>query len=107
MTTAYRIKKAHRETVLNRQRRVAVGVILAVMLLVWVINCGIFTVTTEAAEENFIYISVKSGDTIWSIAGEYAPEQTDIRSFMHRISEENDINNYLIHEGQLLKIPQQ
>ena len=107
MTTSYRIKKAHRESVLNRQRRLAAGIIILTLLLVWILNCGMFSVTTEAAgEESFIYVPVRSGDTIWSIAGEYVPEKTDIRSFVYRIAAENNVDNYLICEGQLLKIPQ-
>ena len=106
MTTSYRIKKAHRETILNRQRRLAAGLIILTLILVWVVNCGIFAVTTEAAaEDNFVYVTVSDGDTIWNIAERYMPEKTDIRDFVYRLAAENNVDNYLIYEGQVLKVP--
>ena len=105
MASTYRIKRAHREAVLNRQRRMAAGVIIIALLAAWFLN-GIFfsPTTTEAAVENYIYVPVRSGDTIWSIAGEHSTGG-DLRDFVRRISLLNEVEDHLICEGQVLKIP--
>ena len=105
MASAYRIKRAHRATVLNRQRRIAAGIIIFALIMAWFINGLIFSpVPTEAAEDNYVLVSVRSGDTLWSIAGKYN-DGTDIRSLVHRIAVLNDIDDYLIREGEIIKVP--
>ncbi len=105
-STSYRIKKAHREAVLNRQRRLALGAAAAIVLLVWFINMSpVGSLTSEAADRGYICVSVHGGDTIWSVAEEYRPDNTDIRAFAHEIAAVNDIEDHMIYEGQVLKIP--
>lgn len=105
MATAYRIKRAHRAAVLNRQRRAAAIIVMISLFAAWFLNGTFFSPTsTEAAEENYIYVSVCSGDTLWSIAGEYC-SGGDLRDFVRRIALLNDVEDYIICEGDVLKIP--
>ncbi|MDD4088946.1 MAG: LysM peptidoglycan-binding domain-containing protein [Tissierellia bacterium] len=52
----------------------------------------------------FDYVRVQHGDTLWSIASDYADNE-DIRQVVYEISELNNIHNNPIHIGDIIKIP--
>lgn len=52
----------------------------------------------------FDYVSVQQGDTLWSIASDYAGSK-DIREVIYEISELNNIHNSPIYVGDTIKIP--
>lgn len=52
----------------------------------------------------FDYISVKEGDTLWSIASDYAANK-EIREVIYEISRANNIQNASIYPGDIIKIP--
>ncbi|MDI9496574.1 MAG: LysM peptidoglycan-binding domain-containing protein [Bacillota bacterium] len=54
--------------------------------------------------QRFDYVSVQAGDTLWSIAENYA-EGKDIREVIYNISKLNKIHNRPIRPGDLIKIP--
>jgi len=62
---------------------------------------------TAHAEEKVIYknVVVKSGDTIWGIASDYADPSKDIRKFIKEICEVNDIKPGNIYPGQVIVVP--
>ncbi len=106
MTTEYRIKKAHREAQLNRQRRIAAGILICAIVFAWFISSGPFGATQiEAAEDNSFYITVSQGESIWSIAAKYCDQETDIRDYARRIADYNGIDDGMIYAGQNLCIP--
>jgi len=50
------------------------------------------------------YISVKDGDTIWSIASDYA-DKVEIREMIYNISKVNNVQNASIYPGDIIRIP--
>ena len=50
-------------------------------------------------------ITVQSGDTLWSIAEQYVPEDKDIRDYIYEICDKNNIKAGDIMQGQDLMIP--
>ena len=52
-----------------------------------------------------IVVTVHSGDTLWSLAGEFATSKEDIREVVHRICETNNLNSKNVYPGQTLTIP--
>jgi nucleoid-associated protein YgaU len=49
-------------------------------------------------------VVVRSGDTLWSIAGSVAGDQ-DIRAFVDAIIELNDLQDVTVQPGQVLRLP--
>ena len=88
MSKTYMRKKAHREAELNRQRRIALYILSAVVLVVCFVNWGPLSAVTgrAAVDDSYIFVPVRQGDTLWSLAGEYTPEGRDIRDFISEIA---------------------
>lgn len=77
-------------------------VLIVALCLVLVVAIGISCradVKTERAE----YI-VKSGDTLWSIANEYAPKGTDKREYIFNIQKDNGLATSEIYPNMVLEI---
>jgi ABC-type dipeptide/oligopeptide/nickel transport system permease component len=53
----------------------------------------------------YIEITVKKGDTLWSIAKKYGSQKQDIRKTIYYIKKTNDFKSSYIYIGQTLKIP--
>jgi hypothetical protein len=50
-------------------------------------------------------VRVMSGDTLWDIAAEYAPEHTDIRTYISEIRKANNLSDSMIQAGMVLYVP--
>jgi len=80
---------------------------LALMLIITSIVLGNFMEINTAFGkelEGCIYITVKEGDTLWTIAQEHM-HQRDIRKRVHILRTVNDLKEAVIHPGQQIKIP--
>ena len=81
--------------------------------LAMVIVCSIFlnSIVTQAApsKETYKYytsIQIKSGDTLWEIAGRYMTnEYKDRKEYMKEVCSINHISENEIHAGQFLVVP--
>jgi hypothetical protein len=50
-------------------------------------------------------VVVESGDTVWSIAGEVAGPDQDVRTVVDAIEELNDLEGSVVVPGQVLELP--
>ncbi|QGQ96706.1 LysM peptidoglycan-binding domain-containing protein [Paenibacillus psychroresistens] len=50
-------------------------------------------------------VDVVQGDTLWSIANEYAPAKVSVSSYINQIKKLNGLKNSVIQEGQMLLLP--
>jgi LysM repeat protein len=48
---------------------------------------------------------VRAGDTLWTIAEQVGPEDTDLRAVVAEIVDLNDLESNLIRPGQSLLVP--
>ena len=56
--------------------------------------------------DTYVTIYVQSGDSVWSIAGNYVTDKDDIRDLTQAIKQLNGLNNNTqIFPGQILKVP--
>ena len=56
-------------------------------------------------KQEYIEVSINSGDTLWTIAEQYMPSDMDIRKAVHIIKNVNEIDNQL-QPGQTILIPE-
>ncbi len=95
-------RKRRIEKIRRRKRILTVSFLVAVLVL-----CTQFVSLAFAnmQERNIATVVVTSGDTIWSIAREYTPENKDVRKLVSKIKSENCIKDGHIYAGQELIIP--
>ena len=62
------------------------------------------TSTPNLSTTHFEYVTVMSGDTLWSLAEEYAPNQ-DPRDFIDKLVALNNLSDSVISAGMQLALP--
>jgi LysM repeat protein len=78
---------------------------ISILLLSMITFTSILTLNAYSKDiPQFDYVSVQHGDTLWSIAKDYASNK-DIREVIYEISKLNNIHNATIHPGDIIKIP--
>jgi LysM repeat protein len=60
--------------------------------------------SSEVASANFTYVTVHSGETLWSIAEKYAPEQ-DPRDYLDQLVSLNNLTAGTVQPGQRIALP--
>ena len=53
----------------------------------------------------YIDYTVRYGDTVWSIAEKYQNNRMEIRDLVDLIIDENKIDNSIVTQGEVVKIP--
>ena len=79
------------------------NMLVAILLIVVVVIAIRLSNKEEKGYELTNYI-VRSGDTLWSIAEKYAPEEMDIREYIYFIQEDNELINKTIYPNMNLTI---
>jgi len=64
-----------------------------------------FNTANSLSMDQYRCVEIESGDTLWSIAAEYAPDNQDVRQVVHDICETNDIQANDIASGQKILVP--
>jgi hypothetical protein len=98
------ILNKYRVTNMKKFKRFMFLSILSMSMLVFT-----FAATFKAYSKDipqFDMVTVQDGDTLWSIASNYADKSnTDIRELVFEISSENSIYNASIYPGDVIKVP--
>ena len=68
-------------------------------------NISKVNIVHGSAATEYTTVTVESGDTLWSIAEEYAPENVDTRKVVYEIRKANNMDTSNINVGQEIKIP--
>ena len=101
MTTTkktYRIKSRFRFTT---------SVTLAIIMVCFMANTvlGLNNASGMTEPKDPYQIEIQYGDSLWNIASEYGPDNTDIRKIVHEICELNDITADSLQPGQIILVP--
>lgn len=75
---------------------------IAIFLLVALFNISIAKSNSEEAE--YIDYTITKGETLWSIAKEYTPNDKDIRQTIYEIKQINNMQTSNVYENQTIKI---
>ena len=56
-------------------------------------------------EVEYIFVTVKAGDSLWEIAEDHTSNHRDIRETIIKIKRMNDLSSDILFVGDILKIP--
>ena len=92
----------------RRARQVRTVLLLALVITIanqfFHIGGGAFATNQAVNPGQITYVSVHSGDTLWSLAQHYAPN-TDPREWIDAVSTMNNLGSAGIIAGERLQIP--
>lgn len=95
-----------KRTVIKDRRKFFRFILLSTLLISFIFFGLISPRNTNADFETLIEVTVRTGDSLWSIAEVHCPEDEDIRNFVYRIKKENSLKSSTLSIGQKLLIPQ-
>jgi len=76
--------------------------LLVIMFLLF--TCFHTSIAKTENKRQVIDYQVRSGQTLWSIAKEYTPNNKDIRQTIYEIKKLNDQDLSIIYPGQTIKV---
>lgn len=79
---------------------------VVIIALVFALNGGVAAATGEQAHVTFHYVTVQSGDSLWSVAERLAPN-ADPRDVIADLVSLNGLESAVVTPGQQLAIPTQ
>ena len=86
--------------------RFAAFVVISLLMVCTIANTVLgFNDAVALTEQQYIEITVEPGDSLWTIADEYMPDNMDIREAVYMIADANDISGSQVYVGQTLLIP--
>ncbi len=104
MYTSSKLRRLRRIQRVKKQRHIAF--IVTLVFGIMVLNVMFFGFgMNKTVAQNGRELTVKSGDTLWTIAQEYKPSGKDMRQFVREISQLNNIDDASIYCGQKLVVP--
>ena len=82
--------------------------ILFLVALMFLFTTGITTYSTESTESikpRYQEYVVKENDTMWKISSRFINSSTDIRNFISKVEEINNIDSQKIKPGMVIYMP--
>ena len=92
-------KKKKRKVINAKKVLLSCGIILISMLLIG------NSISKSKKPTEWTSYTVQSGDTVYGIAKSITPNSNDYRYAEYYIIEENNIENAMIHPGQVILVP--
>ena len=98
--------KTRKKYRIKNRVRFASFIVISLLLICTVFNTALgFNDALALSEQQYIEIQVESGDTLWTIADEYMPDDMDLRDAVYMICDANDMNANELYAGQTLNVP--
>ncbi len=94
---------------MGRRRRFSLmpAIALAALSLVVAIPTLSSVRLYAASAQRYATVTVRPGDTLWSLAAAHGTAGTDVQETVDRITAENHLHAGALQPGQHLRIPQQ
>ena len=87
--------------IIERRREIVVGAIAVALLILALLALRPSMASVKWEEETY---RVRSGDSLWSISGEYCPDSVDRQEWIHKVRKLNDIDGSIIYPGQVITV---
>lgn len=91
--------------IVNRTRFTAFAVLVIIVCAFAVSSLMGINNASGASTQEYVQIKVTSGDTLWNLAKEYGPKNTDTRMVVYEICQLNNITASELMAGQFITIP--
>ena len=86
--------------------RFTIFVVLVIVLFTTAVNFALgFNVADSSTIPEYIQIEVEPGETLWSIAGSYMSENSDIRECVYQLCRINNITAADLQAGMTIQVP--
>ena len=96
MTAKFRIQNRIRFTLF---------VVASIILFTVTINFALdLNTASSSTKQEYTQVKVVSGDTLWSIADTYMPDNPDIRKSVYQLCQLNDINADELYAGMTILV---
>lgn len=82
---------------------------VAISIILVVLFASMFFMVVNAkstSNEILVPVYVSQGDSLWQLSAEYSDGNTDIRSYIERVMDLNNLSDATIKPGDLLMFPQ-
>lgn|SRR5690554_3001448 len=88
----------------NKKRNLSGKMFLSILVLVMILFFAITTYGSRPLDYNII--TIKKGDTLWSIVNMYNTKNMDPRKMISEIKKLNNLDDVVLQPGQKLMIPE-
>ena len=82
---------------------IIIGLLIIFLFIILILSVGESKQLDSFEKSRWIYVTVKEGDTLWSISKSFVDQTVDIRDYIHFIRKINDLNSADIYPGEILK----
>lgn len=86
---------------LKKYNKIVVLAIVVALLVLTVLALRPSMASVKWEEETY---RVRSGDSLWSISGEYCPDSVDRQAWIDKVRKMNDLDGSIIYPGQALTV---
>ena len=86
--------------------RFTVFVVLTIVILTTAVNFALgFNTAASLTRTDYMDVRIVSGDTLWSIAENYMPQDMDTREAVYKLCRVNDISAADLYAGMTIQVP--
>ena len=88
--------------------KVRFTIFLVVLILIGSSVIGLVSgssVASSLSTNQYYFVEIESGDTLWTIAENYTPDDMDVRRVVFDICKVNDIQAEDVHDGMNIIVP--
>lgn len=78
---------------------------ISVLALVLVFANSKGTAATDRTAETFCSVYIEEGDSLWSMASQYAPEGMDVSEYIQKVRQINHLKTNRIMAGESIILP--
>lgn len=80
------------------------NIFIIIFMIIIISICFIYSNSNKPKKMVETKYVVSKGETLWTIANEYAPENEDLRQYIYEVKQINNTSIQTIYEGQVINI---